>query len=102
MIFGMYSMIDNLCSYGGPYIGPFLAPLINPLAWFTWIVLAIAIYTGNNKWLSDTQGKKSYKKATMSAFRINYVFHFLITFFLMKSTCGMKDELEAQAMNYVA
>jgi len=98
MIIGM---ISKLCDYGGPYFAPFIAPIINPIAWVTLIILAVAIYTGENSYLSKKQGVKSYTTSMLNAFRINYLFHMVIVFFALKGTCGLKKNIESNAMNYI-
>lgn len=97
----MYALITSFCDYGGPYVAPFIAPLINPLSWITFFILGFAIYSGDNDILSKKKGKKSFTTAFLNAFRINYLFHFLILFFALKGSCGLKSNMEQAAINLV-
>jgi len=101
MVFGLYNLISSFCDYGGPYVAPFIAPILNPLSWLSFIILTVAIYTGNNDYLSKDNNKKSFTKSLLNAFRINYLFHMLIVFFALLGTCGLKNNIENYALNQV-
>jgi|TARA_B110000046_G_scaffold176944_1_gene203170 membrane protein insertase Oxa1/YidC/SpoIIIJ len=89
----LLTAISTFCSLGGPWIAPFIAPLINPLSWLVVFILCMAIYNGDNHWLSKRNGKKSYRQSALMAFRINYVFCVLILFFALKGSCGIKNNI---------